>query len=464
MRVAQTAGKGWSYGAWLAVVFLPLAVAALVLKIVPPGLYYDAALYELAAESIRRSGLFQPWPGVDLRTYGYPVVLALASSLGGLVGWGTRDSAFAVQWVVLVASAAFLARSPLPAGCGATTWRRQLVFLAVAANPLVVARCAEVLTESLSIACVLVAAGALLRLPTGSPTGRHSAPAALWVAVAGLCSGFAMMLRPASIVIPISFALAILGWTVHARRSCSVPGRAIVLPAGLAVTSVLLPLAPQMLLNARLFQRWTPFPTVDIAEIQAQGGAVMFRYATNVTGCGEPAMAFSNPWLASVPDTFGTWDAIRYYATDLPHGPLTVLAHLFSGLDPKPFSTYVTRLDAPYETVLQVVSIGVLVLAAPSLWAAAARWRFLVTQPGAVFLATTGAGALGVLGYSAAEYRFGLIPMTLLSLLAARTLSGPRLSRRAVATTLSCALVLTPAWFLLSGAVLAQSPVWRACT
>jgi hypothetical protein len=94
--------------------------------------YEDAHAYAQAARSLTHKGVLGSWYRSDLRTYGYPLFLAGAYRLAGLIHVGDTTSVFKLQWTAHVGSA-WLAATTLVRGRISL-----LVFLAVAANPLLI--------------------------------------------------------------------------------------------------------------------------------------------------------------------------------------------------------------------------------------------------------------------------------------------------------------------------------------
>jgi hypothetical protein len=92
-------------------------------------------------------------------------------------------------------------------------------------------------------------------------------------------------------------------------------------------------------------------------------------------------------------------EAMRYYGLDWPAGPLTAAAHVFSGLDPRPFLIDQHDFGARYERWLQALTVALLILAGVGVgdvWHALRHggWR---RRPEAVFLGAVAFLATGIL-------------------------------------------------------------------
>ena len=440
-----------------------LAMALVVRHLAHPFPAYDSAGYLQAAQGIRTNGLISAWPNNVLRTYAYPGFVAACWAIGEQFGVYVFTSVFVAQWVLLVSGAALVATS---------LTRRPLLrlglFLTVAANPLVLVHCAYVLSDSLPVSLTLLAAGAIMRARRAvcARAGQDASLAATaWLAGAGAAVGFAVMTRPAAVPFVAAFLIALVLWVGLRRRVVVRVHEAI---PGLVL--LIVPLLPQLLINWRYFGRLSVFPTEDLSGIQARAGVDILRFATNVSGCGRPDMTFLNPRAPGV-QVATPGEAARYYLGDWPAGPITAFLHVFSALDPRPFLTYVFEPGARYELLLQVLTVGLVVLAGLELvlrargaggWRSWRRWH---ERPGHVFLALCGLGALAVSGYSATEYRFGVFAVTCISLLAARGLSRvPSLGGRALIGLAIGTVAVLGLWFALSAYVVGLSPTWQTCT
>jgi hypothetical protein len=268
--------------------------------------------------------------------------------------------------------------------------------------------------------------------------------------------------------------LAVALLVLRARRGSSFGTGLLVGVAVCGVVGLAVPMAPQMVINERQFDQVSVLPVYQLADLQGRAGMQILRFATNVSGCGEVAVGFPNPYVADPPAAQGarvatTNDALRFYATDWPEGPATALLHVFSGLDPRPFATYTTRVGAPYEPALQVGTVMLLLLAgigAVAMSRSTARGRRTggALEPAPAFLALAVVGTAALLAYSAAEYRFGVLLLTVAGLLVVPGVREVASWRRGGLLALALgAVAAVIGWLMLSAWVLGQSPTWQQC-
>ena len=418
--------------------------------------FYDANGYMIESKGISDHGLLSKWPYSDIRSYGYPWFLTGSRALARALHHGPHAGVFMTQWPLFVASAWLAANSLFSA-----TRTRLLAFASVAANPLLVVYSAQAFTESVTLSCVLFATAALARAARAG--GRPAASA--WLVAGAAVSSYAVAVRPGSLLLPVCYAL---GAAVVLLRLVGRMRRIAVAATALSVLAALvLPLLPQVIINHRHYHSSSPLPTYDLAKLQAEAGMTITRYMSNVSTCGGVGIKIANPNPPAVPANANTLDAVRYYTLTWPGGPEMVLLHLFSGFDPRPFLIDQHDFGARYERVLQIFTIALLFLAGLGLRRAI---RLLRDQQGRIrievaFLAVVTVVFLGVLATSAAEYRFGAVPLITVSFLAAFGASQrwrPSWQTAAlVGAGFVGALLL---WVTLSDLVLSSSPIWQQCS
>jgi len=438
----------WPAAAWAVVVVAGVVIFA---GMRHQPLYWDAAGYVSFGTDIHAGGLFHAWPWATLRTYGYPLFIAWMLSIAHVTHLEVLTVIFAVQWALLVGSAWLAARALFR-----SPRTRLIAFVAVAANPLLVVYSTQALTEGVTLPCVLFSTAAL-----GCAVRARSGPiAAAWLAAGAVTSGFALVVRPGNVLVPVCYvvaALVALVWTTHRRSwlAIAVSGAAVLV--GIAV-----PLAPQAVLNWHDYRVMSVLPVTDLASLQAGLGMKNIRYATNVAQCGDPSMAFPNQFVLPRPLDTSRAGIATFYALDWPVGPETAALHVFSGLDPRPFLTYQVAFGAWYERPLQGFTVALLGLACLGL--ARAPWSRRRITPEVAFLGAVTVASVGILATSQTELRFGVILVTAVSLLAASAVA--RLRRPSL---LRCVGVLAVfgvtllLWFVVSDLILASSPAWVSC-
>jgi hypothetical protein len=222
-----------------------------------------------------------------------------------------------------------------------------------------------------------------------------------------------------------------------------------------------------MLINHRHYASWSPLTSYDLAGLQARAGMTIARYVSNVAPCGFVGFKFPTPHPPAISDSTNSLDALRYYAFSWPGGPEAAFLHVFSGFDPRPFLIDQHDFGTHYERLLQALTVALLFLAGAGLPHVVRQLRRQRARPRieAVFLGVVALAFLGVLATSAAEYRFGAVPLIAVSLLAVVGLSHLRRpSGRTVllvGASYAGALLL---WVTLSDLLLSSSPLWQPCS
>jgi hypothetical protein len=137
---------------------------------------------------------------------------------------------------------------------------------------------------------------------------------------------------------------------------------------------------------------------------------------------------------------------------------------VFSGFDPRPFLVDQHDFGTRYERWLQAFTVALLMVAGLGVipaWRAMRRHRWR-NRPDALFLGAVVLLATGILATSAAEYRFGAIPLLGISLLAALGLPR-RVHLWSALVTAGLGIAFTLAWVAASEYVLSTSEVWQQC-
>ena len=440
-----------------AVWLLVIAVAALIywhLRNQP--FFWDAKGYVDAARDISDHGLLSKWANSDRRSYGYPLFLVGALKVARGLHVGPTTGIFLAQWPIFVGTTWLVARSLF-----SSRRTRLIAFAAVAADPLLVVYAPQAFTESLTLSCILFATAALGRAARMTP-GRASAA---WLTAGAAVCSYAVVIRPGSVLVPCCYGLAAAALLAWQRRRGQWVGIGAV--AALMVVAFVAPLIPQMVINHLHYGSSSPLPTYDLAGLQAQYGLLLARYSTNVSTCGKPRLEFPNPHRVTTSADTTTLDALRYYTLTWPDGPELLVLHVFSGFDPRPFLIDQRDFGTWYERVFQAFTVALLFLAGAGLIRAVRRLRALDPRLriDSLFLGAVTVIFLGVLATSAAEYRFGSVPLVTISLLAALWVGQRwRPSGRVVALSLIgyCGVLLV--WITFSDLLLSTSPIWQQCS
>jgi hypothetical protein len=418
--------------------------------------YYDASGYMIESRGISDHGLLSQWPYSDIRSYGYPFFLTGALRIARLLHRGPHAGVFIAQWPLYVGSSWLATKCLFASRC-----TQLCAFVAIAANPLLVVYAPLAFTESLTLSCVLLATAALAR----ATRSRGRLASAGWLVAGAAVSSYAVAVRPGSVLLPFCYAVAAGG--VLLLPSGGRRWATALTTGGSVLVALMVPLLPQVLINRRHYGSSSPLPTYDLAGLQARAGMTIARYISNVAPCGNVGIKFPTPNPPPISIATNTLDAVKYYALSWPGGPEAVLLHVFSGLDPRPFLIDQHSFGAHYERALQALTVALLFLATAGLPEAVRRIRArrLPARIPVVFFGAVTLVFLGVLATSAAEYRFGSVPLITVSLLAVVGLS--RLRRPSARTfalvgvSSAGALLL---WVTLSDLLLSSSPIWQQCT
>ncbi|HXN46304.1 MAG TPA: discoidin domain-containing protein, partial [Bryobacteraceae bacterium] len=422
---AQTEGRGrgarrLSSAEWLAVVFALLVVhGAFFRKLIYSADCCDSAGYQALAKCITDHGLFSAAAFSDLRTYGYPLFLSALRLIERFtsIPLTLLSSEFQLGMYLL---SAWLLRSEI---------RRisqrlgQLVFLALCLNVFVLTYAAETLTESLSLTIIVMLGWCWL----WSVRVFRSRRWALAAVTGGGLAGFAVMVRPANVFLPVVWVAgqAIL---VMSRRVGQNTGAAVRRAAVLALTlaAAAAPCVPQPYNNIVFGGAATPLVVRDLGSFQVSTGIAVLKYATGLPPVPTRQIDYTNP-LAHAgrvdPD-----HPLLWYRDNPQAGLETILMHAFAILDQDFIFPYVVDLAPSYRipvAVLNHVGIG---LAVYALW----LWIRAARRPGrrrSILCVSLPVVMLYILGvfviYSVAapEARFGLPIILLAAPLAATAFS-----------------------------------------
>lgn len=307
-----------------------------------PTVIYDSWGYYYLAGILRTTGL-SGWP-TDTRTYGYPLFQALVTGFRELPAEEFRLVIFLAQLTISLAASALVARrlarifdSP----------RLGIAAYALGAlNPILLLHTSEPLSDSLSAVLILLAVALAWRLPAGKP-----ARASPWQPFFSfLCAGAAVAVRPANLVVVAALGVV---WVLRALRFQDVGLRHV----AAAVTGLVPPFVPQVLINYHLFGKLNPLIEKNLYSLQAAWGMAALKYGTLVMPGRSPFLVYTNPLYHGDPTP----------AAFLRHHPAgyaaTLLLHGFGLLDHDLAFTYVTDLTPWYRWPLAFVNFLVLYLA-----------------------------------------------------------------------------------------------------
>lgn len=292
----------------------------------------DAEGYGVIALGIKRVGLFGPWPFSEFRTYGYPLFVSLVSSeydLPGLPGFTPN--------VAIVQSALYIAACLALFFVVYPTSRPMAWCCAVGllSNPFVLNYVPLRLTEGLN-ASVLVALTAVASALSLRERGLLQQCAL--IVTGSMLTGFALVLRPANVVLLGAW----LGFLVF---HISQAGKPRMILSICAVVGLIIPVLPQILLNAAYHGIPTPFPIIGSMGYQVEHGLVSLKMETNASGIGPCQLFYRNPFIDLGEASSIGWQA---YLWRPQHGIPTMFAHIFNSLNHSYFFTYLHDLRLPW--------------------------------------------------------------------------------------------------------------------
>ena len=299
---------------------------------------FDARNYVEIAEDILRNGLFSKFYYSELRTYAYPLFLAVLLRVADLAhvsfGWLLFETQLAAYLL-----AAYAVRQRLAALCpdfaGAA-------FIAIAVNPFALSYTPESLSESVSVSLMLFVAGCWLAL-VARLTWRT-------VLAGSIAVGVAVMVRPANVFALFAWIVGVIAASIAARVTPRVAAAiAVALVVGIAA-----PMAPQYANNVLHYGRHTPLVAAALARNQQIWGIANLKYATAMPPVPNPSIFYENPFAQA-----GPVDDARPLAWYVRHpraGALTLGLHAFNMLDQDLLFTYSRDLDPWYRIPLGLVT------------------------------------------------------------------------------------------------------------
>jgi hypothetical protein len=342
----------------LAATFATLFAVGLALLLFFSGyqdLIYDAWGYAELARRISRAGLMGA--ASEVRTYGYPLFVALCNGFHPGGPRAVRAVVFVVQLVIYLAACAFGARVLGSAFRSARFGRR--VYVASALNPFLLVRTTECLSDLLS--AVLAYVAVLLAIPRGDPP-ESSRTVGLRAALSFAAAALATVVRPSNAA--VLAAVAVL-WL--ARRALWRELR----PAAAAgiLAAALLPFVPQIAVNAKAFGRPRPLIVESLYAKQTAWGAAGLKYGGLLLPGEPPELHYDNPLYrgeAGASD-FGRRRPAAYAAT--------LALHVFAMFDHDFLFTYPTVAHPWYRWPVSLLNYAFLflVLAGVAVFLASAR-------------------------------------------------------------------------------------------
>jgi len=140
----------------------------------------------------------------------------------------------------------------------------------------------------------------------------------------GILAGEALMVRPANILFMAVIATTCIATAIRHRDTAIWP---MVKFFSLSVFGFSLAVAPQLVVNVRLFDTWTFMPVYHLGSLQIDYGVRYLKYGTRIADIAHP-MPYMNPWYHGDVDV-----SVKWYLLHPVAGIATVAMHIFGVLD-----------------------------------------------------------------------------------------------------------------------------------
>ena len=329
--------------AYLAVTAAAVAIGCAAFVAGYPSVIFDSWGYYYLSGILRTKGLFG-WP-TDVRTYGYPLFVALVTGFRDVPPEEARLIAFGSQLAIFLGACFFVSRRLARILGSATAGFWAYAFSAL--NPVLLLHTTELLSDLLSAVLLQLALAFAWRLPAD---GRASQTASRQIFLSFFCAAAAVEVRPGNAVV---VAALVLVWAFRAVRWRDVR----IGSAGVALAGFMLPLIPQMMINSRRFGTLSPLIVSDLYRQQRLWGMGALKYGTVLIPGHSPFLTYVNPFYRGDPGP-------RSFLLHHPVEYVTTLAlHAFAMLDSDLPFTYITNLRPGYRWPLSIVNYLLLYLA-----------------------------------------------------------------------------------------------------
>jgi hypothetical protein len=311
-------------------------IAVLVFRYGDQPVAFDAAGYVDLGQVIVNDGLGAF--ASELRTYGYPAMLAAIMLVVGQDLDNVQAAVLVVQLGLLIGAAWVGARRL--GGMLDRPGLAPVIFAVTVLNPIVLCLTVQVLTDL--PAAVLIYLSVVLSLPQRRPEGASRVILLAGCALFG--AGFAVILRPASLAVaPVVGGI----WLARALLVRDVPWLA--LPVALLAFAV--PFAPQVWSNQRAFGVASPLIVTSLYANQLDWGLQYAKYATLVVPGVPNTLFYDNPFRPPPGWTVGQTLSAR------PLAYLATLAvHAFALVDQDFPLIYIRDVNPWYRWPVSVLS------------------------------------------------------------------------------------------------------------
>jgi hypothetical protein len=291
---------------------------------------------------------------------------------------------------------------------------------------------ADVLSEGLTATLTVLALVCLVKLMRASTAPSKVA----WAAFGAAVTNFALMIRPANLVLIVAWNGACL-FLLFFDRESSARRRAglLLLYATAWLVSAAAAWTPQYLLTGSILP-------VGLFDFGVQTGMLLIKYATFINASGKPqGLLYPNPWCVH-PFIFNGWSSwhIAYPGLAL----ATIAGHIFSAFSFEYLFTYVYDHDPVYSIPLAgamwvVTAVGLFNGVRLLVFTKTPAPLPIIIMVGCLFFMT-----IGLISLIAVEARYNMIPVAILSVLAVEYLFVCGKPRRLIISALCVAALATP--------------------
>lgn len=299
-------------------------------------LLYDAQQYFELGQYIYRRGLnhYGEIMAQVQRTYGYPFWISLFLHLSERIAVSPRGLLLSGQLALYLCSIVYLRRqirrwSPRMA---------RLIFIGLCANFFVIAMMADVLTESLLLSLVIIAAGVILSLLRAIYSHSSLLNIGVRAFIIGLIIMYMATIRPSSTAILPAFIAAFM-WCAYRFHTIYTDKWYLGVLLGAFLCGGALSLSPQLWANHIAFGEVFVMPGKVILANLGEWGKSQFKYATYISG--PPQIFYYNPFYVNA-HAGNAW--YLWYFHNPVAGLKTFGLHIFGILDQDLFFTYAPTL------------------------------------------------------------------------------------------------------------------------
>jgi hypothetical protein len=286
----------------------------------------------------------------ELRTYGYPLFVAICSLFTNHDKLAVQIVVFNMQLLIYILTCHFAAK------CLGSVFRAPgfttCLYTCTVLNPFLLIYATELLTDLLSAVTIYLVLVLVLKAgldrgryddPSGEPCDRPQQRLRI-VFIASVLAGFSAMLRPANVSIVLALLVIFSMGVALTRRLPLI--QLVAMGLGLAI-----PFVPQLANNYRTFHKIQPIVVGNLRQEQLLMGVRFLKYGTVVIGNEDPRLCYDNPFIRpsiSKPADFLRKRPLGY--------ALTLLLHAFALVDQDFPFPYIRDLHPWYRWPLSILN------------------------------------------------------------------------------------------------------------